>query len=61
MRITIEPTETISGMASDMMHPTASATFPTDEPTIDDIIPMLRGLLVIYGFQPETIDEYLGS
>lgn len=52
MKITIEPTD-------DKSYPTASVSVPHDDLTMPEVVRMLRGLLVMAGFHPDTVNEYL--
>lgn len=54
MRITITPTGD-----SRVYYPTASVEVPHDDIAMPEVVRMLRGLLVVAGFHPDTVNEYI--
>lgn len=58
MKITIEPTDKPDGDAT-RVHHKVSLEHPYDHLDMDEIIPLIRGALVAYGFHLDTVNEYI--
>ena len=55
MKITIGPDASQAKLSAEFMPPTVTVEFPGDK--IEDIIERFKGLLIAYGFQPDTVNE----
>jgi hypothetical protein len=61
MKITIEPTEQNVNVPANQLCPKVEITLPADDVTINEIVDLLRGALIAYGFEPATVKEAFGE
>ena len=56
MKITIGPDAEQAKLSTAFMPPTITVEFPGDR--VVDIVERFKGLLIAYGFNPDTVNEY---